>query len=431
MRTDGTNHLRRAKSMKIGFLSGVTKPAHEGANALVLKSHSEPPTVALLKSTFSAALAEKELEQKVRDFLSNSWMLNDALYEAAEDIAKDDSITDKQAALRDAVNEYIITLQQAAGISMNKAKGGKTEDGKVFPASDYAYVPDPEKPSTWKLRLTATPGGEPDARIVGAALAALGPGYRGNKVEIPEADLAGVKNKVRSAWENEKDVASEVATAEPTATTEVPQKTANAPATTEENPLAYRKRKRRLGDRREGRRLRTIQPVLQLMPYVMPKRCDALNTFYDRLEISRVDDLCRRKVREGKIHFSALHVLLAAYLRTISQRPGINRFVSGQKIFARNEIVFVMTVKKELSLNAPETLIKVKFNPSDTLDEVYEKFNATAQAAIASMDHPTAFDNLCGGLSKLPGLLLRFLMWVLRVLDYIGHLPKAFLEVSP
>ena len=37
-----------------------------------------------------------------------TWMLNDALYEAAEDIAKDDSITDKQAALRDAVNEYII-----------------------------------------------------------------------------------------------------------------------------------------------------------------------------------------------------------------------------------------------------------------------------------------------------------------------------------
>lgn len=231
--------------------------------------------------------------------------------------------------------------------------------------------------------------------------------------------------------ENEKDVASEVATAEPENATAASDETAECTGATEESPLAYRKRKRRLGDRREGRRLRTIQPVLQLMPYVMPKRCDALNTFYDRLEVSRVDDLCRRKVRDGKVHFSALHVLLAAYLRTISQRPGINRFVSGQKIFARNEIVFVMTVKKELALNAPETLIKVKFNPADTLDEVYEKFNATAQAAIASMDHPTEFDNLCRGLSRLPGLLLRFIMWILRVLDYIGHLPKAFLDVSP
>ena len=169
MRTDGTNHLRRARSMKIGFLSGVTKPAHEGANALMLKSHGETPGETLLKSAFSAALAEQQLEQQVNQFLSNSWVLNEALRESAEDIAKDDSVTDKQAALRDAVNEYIITLQQAAGISLNKAKGGKTEDGEVFPASDYAYVPDPEKPSTWKLRLTSTPGGKPDSRIVGAA----------------------------------------------------------------------------------------------------------------------------------------------------------------------------------------------------------------------------------------------------------------------
>lgn len=199
MRTDGTNHLRRAKSMKIGFLSGVTRPAHEGANALMLKSHTESPGVTLLKSVFSAALSEQVLERQVNEFLSNSWMLNDALRESAEDIAKDESITDKQAALRDAVNEYIITLQAAAGISLAKA-AGKTEDGKTFLASDYAYVPDPEKPSTWKLRLTSTPGGEPDSQIVGAAVAALGEGFRGNKVEIPETDLASVKNKVRQAW---------------------------------------------------------------------------------------------------------------------------------------------------------------------------------------------------------------------------------------
>lgn len=76
----------------------------------------------------------------------------------------------------------------------------KTEDGKDFPSSDYAYVPDAAKPSTWKLRLSATPGGGPDTGIVGAAAAALGAGFRGNKVEIPEADLSRVKAKVRSAW---------------------------------------------------------------------------------------------------------------------------------------------------------------------------------------------------------------------------------------
>lgn len=76
----------------------------------------------------------------------------------------------------------------------------KTEDGVSFPAAAYAYVPDPETPSTWKLRLWATPSGGPDARIVGAAVAALGKGFRGQKVEIPVADLPAVKAKVRAAW---------------------------------------------------------------------------------------------------------------------------------------------------------------------------------------------------------------------------------------
>lgn len=82
---------------------------------------------------------------------------------------------------------------------INKAKT-KTEGGVAYPASDFAYVPDPEKPSTWKLRLTSTPGGNPDPRIVGAAAAALGPGYRGNRVELPESDRAKVVARVRRAW---------------------------------------------------------------------------------------------------------------------------------------------------------------------------------------------------------------------------------------
>ncbi len=76
----------------------------------------------------------------------------------------------------------------------------KTEDGKEFPASDFAYTPDLDKPSTWKLRLTSTPGADPDPTIVGAAVAALGKGFRGKKVEIPEDDRPGVIRKVAAAW---------------------------------------------------------------------------------------------------------------------------------------------------------------------------------------------------------------------------------------
>ncbi len=91
-----------------------------------------------------------------------------------------------------------------AGISEEFADEGATKsEGAAgnFPAGDYAYVPDSTKSSTWKLRLTATPGGDPDPHIVGAAAAALSPGgFRGQKVQIPSADLPKVKAKVAAAW---------------------------------------------------------------------------------------------------------------------------------------------------------------------------------------------------------------------------------------
>ncbi len=198
-----------------------------------------------------------------------------------------------------------------------------------------------------------------------------------------------------------------------------------------ENRLQYKKRRRRLGDRKDGRKLRTLQPMNRLMPYIMKKRSDAQNTFADKIEVSKADVLCRKKVLEGKTNFSFLHILLAAYLRVITQRPAVNRFVSGQKIYARNEIVFVMTIKKEMSLSAPDTVIKIKFSPDDTLDEVYEKFNTVATDAIAALDKQTAFDKLIKVFNFIPGFFLRFIVWVVEKLDYIGWLPKGFMDLLP
>lgn len=199
----------------------------------------------------------------------------------------------------------------------------------------------------------------------------------------------------------------------------------------EVKPLEYKKRRRRLGDRSDGRKLRTLQPMNRLMPYIMKNRSDAQNTFADKIEVSKADLLCRQKVLEGKTNFSFLHILLAAYLRTITQRPAVNRFVSGQKIYARNEIVFVMTIKKEMSLSAPDTVIKVKFAPDDTLDDVYEKFNVVATDAIASLDKETSFDKLIKVFNIIPGFILRFIVWLVKCLDYIGILPKAFMDLLP
>ena len=45
--------------------------------------------------------------------------------------------------------------------------------------------------------------------------------------------------------------------------------------------------------------------------------------------------------------------LVASYVRTVSQRPGINRFIRGQRVHARNCIEVMLTIKKEIALDSP------------------------------------------------------------------------------
>ena len=209
MRLDGTTQPRRATKLKIGFLSAVEQPAHEGAEALVLKARiikQEAATVdaeKLMKSVFTEALVENKVEENLCEALwEKVWPVNDALKEAAGKIAKDDMIVDKPAVMRELINEYVLEVSRVLNaVEVFKVEQPtKTEGGVAYPASDFAYVPDPQKPSEWKLRLTSTPGGDPDPAIVGAAAAALGAGFRGQQVDIPDADRAAVVARVRAAW---------------------------------------------------------------------------------------------------------------------------------------------------------------------------------------------------------------------------------------
>ena len=190
-------------------------------------------------------------------------------------------------------------------------------------------------------------------------------------------------------------------------------------------------KKRRWGDRSDGYKLRTINAMNKFMPYIMAKRSDGCNTYADSFDISKTEAYCRAKVKEGKKNFTILHVILAAYVRTVSQRPGINRFVSGQKIYARNKIEVVMTIKKRMAVDAEDTCIKVQFEPTDTIEDVYDKFNQVVMENTAHEEDKSSFDKVNKIFSLIPGLICRWTVKLLFFLDYFGLLPKKLLQVSP
>ena len=67
-----------------------------------------------------------------------------------------------------------------------------------------------------------------------------------------------------------------------------------------------KKRRRRFGDRKDGRKLRTLDPIFRVMPYIMARRSDAQNTYSDTFDVSKTEAFCREKVKEGYKNFTEL-----------------------------------------------------------------------------------------------------------------------------
>ena len=191
---------------------------------------------------------------------------------------------------------------------------------------------------------------------------------------------------------------------------------------------AYKARKKRLGDRYDGRRLRTLPPMNRLEPYLMKVRADAQNQFEDTIDIHNAELYLAQKKKEGYTDMSLLHVLLASYIRVVSERPGIHRFIAGQKVYSRNKLECLMTIKKDMTLESPDTCIKVEFDPRDNIYNVYKKFQ---RAVVEAKNDDGDFESVIGKLVMLPGLVLRGVIGILRFMDYFGMLPKALHKISP
>ena len=186
------------------------------------------------------------------------------------------------------------------------------------------------------------------------------------------------------------------------------------------------------GDRIDGRKIRTLAPMAQITAYFQWERNICSNLFEESFEITHIDRYIRQKRREGLTDFGITHVLLAAYVRGVAKYPQLNRFINGQKVYSRgDDIQYCMVIKKEMTVDSPDTSIKVHLKPTDTAIDVYKKLNAAVESVKATQELDSNLDSLIMALNLIPSVVLKFTVWLLKLLDYFGLLPKFLLELSP
>lgn len=195
-------------------------------------------------------------------------------------------------------------------------------------------------------------------------------------------------------------------------------------------------RKRRWGDRKDGFRVRNIDPMTRLEPYIMPKKLDGWVLFEDEIDITQTEEFIR-KMRLGEIPTLSMYELIfAAIVRTFVDVPEINRFVKHSKLFSRNDIKAAMTVMKGMSRNSDRTLIIPRFECEDTLYDVVRRIQEEVgsidmNVSVEEDENKSAIDGLETAFSVLPDFLLSMAIGVVKFLDRYGWLPRKLTDISP
>ena len=195
--------------------------------------------------------------------------------------------------------------------------------------------------------------------------------------------------------------------------------------------MEEKKRKRRWGDRRDGRRVKA--PGLQtIMSYLMPKRTDCEVYLHDTIDATAlVAYLEQKNASHPEYKTTLFHCFLTGIARMIRERPQMNRFIQGFRMYERDEVSLSFVAKRRFADGADEALMVLVPKDTDTVDDVSRKIVGDVRETRKSETSTGGIDAILDGLAKLPRLLLWLIVSIVRILDFFGVNPKFLTEGDP
>lgn len=190
------------------------------------------------------------------------------------------------------------------------------------------------------------------------------------------------------------------------------------------------KKKRRFGDRKDGTWLRDLDAMHAFTPYLYPNRADNEAFISDTIDLTNVEAyLAKKNAEHPEQPYKLFQVILAAIVKAVTLRPKLNRFIQGNRTYQRNVLTAAFVVKKQFADEAHEALAFLSFDKSANMDSIHTKLLEEVQVCRSEqLDNSTAGMD---ALTKLPRFLLRFIMWILRRLDYFGRVPNFLIKTDP
>ena len=181
--------------------------------------------------------------------------------------------------------------------------------------------------------------------------------------------------------------------------------------------------------RPDGTRVKGLTPIVQALPYIMPRRFDAQNWASDYVDEEILKTYIRQKRKEGRL-VTHMSVLVSAYYKAALENPKVNYFIMNRKIYKRNHFCFSFVILKTRADGTPdETCIKIFLEPEDDVFTISRKIKEHVDRNLEKV-HNNNTDKFANWAFSVPGLA-RFVFGLAYRLDQVGLLPRKIIDLSP
>ena len=187
---------------------------------------------------------------------------------------------------------------------------------------------------------------------------------------------------------------------------------------------------RKRGDRRDGRLLRELDSLHYVTGILYPNRCDNEAFISVVADLTKADEfLAKKNADDPAYKYTLFQLVVTAILKTIRQRPKMNRFIVNGNFYQRNDVTASFVVKRIFSDNGEEALAILKGEGEDTLDTIHEKIYqqvsvCRSEKKDGSTESMDMFNRIPRWISKAG---IRFVMW----LDKHGWVPESLIATDP
>lgn len=181
-------------------------------------------------------------------------------------------------------------------------------------------------------------------------------------------------------------------------------------------------------NRKDGKYIKPEDSIHAIMPYLFKNRTEAEVYMKAEFDVTELIKYVNKLNEENEFPITYFHAFTTAISKVIYNRPLLNRFIAGRRLYERNKITMAFIAKNKFEDNAQERLIildvKEDMNLIDISKFIQDKVSKTRNEGTNSINDTLSF------VTSFPRFITRIIVRFFNFLDFHGWVPKSIADTD-